>query len=112
MMSAESTATWTLLAFQAGGVQQLVSMIPIVAIVGIFYVLVWLPMRKKQKDFQALVENLKKGDRVVTTGGIYGEVVSVDTATVILKIADTVKVKVAKAAISALEGEGDKGDKQ
>ena len=60
-----------------------------------------------------MVEALKKGDRVVTSGGIYGEVVATDKSTVILKIADTVKVKVAKSAISALEGqEGDKGDNQ
>jgi preprotein translocase subunit YajC len=58
-----------------------------------------------------MVEALKKGDRVVTTGGMYGEVVSVDSSTVILKIADTVKVKIARSAVATLEGEGDKGDK-
>ena len=47
----------------------------------------------------------------MTTGGLYGEIVSVDSSTVILKIADAVKVKVAKSAIATLEGqEGDKGD--
>jgi len=77
----------------------------------IFYFIVWVPARRRQKTFQAMVEAIKKGDRVVTTGGLYGEVVSVDSSTVILKIADAVKVKVAKSAISALEGqEGDKGD--
>jgi len=106
-----SFESWTTLAFQAGGLRDLGGMILPIAILAIFYLLVWVPARKKQKDFQALVESLKKGDRVVTTGGLYGEVVSVDGPTVILKIADTVKVKVAKAAISSLEGDGDKGDK-
>ena len=108
MMSIE---TWTTLAFQAGGLRDLGSMILPIAILAIFYLLVWVPARKKQKYFQTLVESLKKGDRIVTTGGLYGEVVSVDGPTVILKIADTVKVKVAKAAIASLEGDGDKGDK-
>jgi preprotein translocase subunit YajC len=78
----------------------------------IFYVLVWMPARKRQKEFQGVLGALKRGDKVVTTGGLYGEIVSVDGPTVILKIADTVKVKIAKSAIATLEGEGDKGDKQ
>ncbi|HBL25959.1 MAG TPA: preprotein translocase subunit YajC [Acidobacteria bacterium] len=76
----------------------------------IFYFIVWVPARRRQKDFQTMVEALKKGDRIVTTGGLYGEIVSVDTSTVILKIADSVKVKIAKSAIGSLEGEGDKGE--
>lgn len=99
-----------LLAFQ-GGAREWGQFIPLVGMVLIFYFIVWVPMRRRQKAFQAMVEALKKGDRVVTTGGLYGEVVSVDSSTVILKIADTVKVKVAKSAIATLEGqEGDKGD--
>jgi preprotein translocase subunit YajC len=101
---------WTLLAFQ-GGFGNWGGLVLPVGFLLIFYFIVWVPARRRQKDFQAMVEALKKGDRVVTTGGLYGEVVSVDSSTVILKIADTVKVKVAKSAISTLEGqEGDKGD--
>jgi preprotein translocase subunit YajC len=108
-----SIESWVPLAFQAGGsLRDLGSMILPVAILAIFYLLVWVPAKKKQKDFQTLVESLKRGDRVVTTGGLYGEVVSVDGPTVILKIADTVKVKVAKAAIASLEGDASQGDKQ
>lgn len=115
MMSIES---WMIpLAFQTGqtgdGVRQWGGVLLLwPAVFAIFYFLVWAPARKKQKDFQSLVQGLKRGDRVVTTGGLYGEVVAVDTATVILKIADSVKVKVAKSAISALEGESHQGDKQ
>src|SRR5215467_2101772 len=110
-----SIASWMIpLAFQtSGGAREWGSLLLPLGILAIFYVLVWVPARKKQKDFQALMQGLKRGDRVVTTGGLYGEVVAVDTTTVILKIADTVKVKVAKSAISTLESEGgDKGDKQ
>jgi preprotein translocase subunit YajC len=102
---------WIPLAFQAGGgVREWGSLFLPLGILLIFYVLVWMPARKKQKDFQTLVENLKKGDRVVTTGGLYGEIVSVEGSTVMLRIADNVKVKVAKPAIATLAGEGDKGD--
>jgi preprotein translocase subunit YajC len=101
------------IAFQAGGgLQSWGPLFLPVSILLIFYVLVWMPARKRQKDFQTLLGGLKKGDRVVTTGGLYGEVVSVeaDGAAVMLRIADNVKVKVAKSAIATLQGEGDKGD--
>src|SRR3954454_17179953 len=109
MMSIES---WIPLAFQASGVREWGSLLLPLGILAIFYVLVWVPARKRQKDFQILVENLKKGDRVVTTGGLYGEIVSVEGTTAILRIADTVKVKVAKSAIASLADEGQQGDKQ
>jgi len=101
---------WNFLAFQ-GGFGNWGGLVLPIGFLLIFYFIVWVPARRRQKDFQTMVEAIKKGDRVVTTGGLYGEVVSVDSSTVILKIADAVKVKVAKSAISALEGqEGDKGD--
>ena len=105
--------TWTLLAFQTGGgLGSLGGLILPLGFLLIFYFIVWLPARRRQKSFQTMVDALKKGDRILTTGGLYGEVVSVDTSTVILKIADAVKVKVAKSAIATLEGqEGEKGDK-
>lgn len=102
---------WNLLAFQ-GGLGNWGGLVLPIGFLLIFYLIVWVPARRRQKAFQGMLEALKKGDRVVTTGGLYGEIVAVDSGTVILKIADTVKVKVAKSAISALEGqEGDKGDK-
>lgn len=107
-----TTHFWTLLAFQAGGgPREWGSFILPIGFLLIFYLVVWVPAQRKRKEFDRMVEALKKGDRVVTNGGIYGEIVSVDTTTVILKIADTVKVKVAKSAIATLEGlEGEKGD--
>jgi preprotein translocase subunit YajC len=67
-------------------------------------------MRKRQKALQTLVGNLKKGDRVVTNGGLYGTVAAVEEKTVLLKVADNVKVKVAKSAISGLEGQEGEGE--
>jgi preprotein translocase subunit YajC len=78
------------------------------AVMVIFYFLLIAPMRKRQKTLQTLVEALKKGDRVITNGGIYGEIQGVDAQTVILKVADNVRIKVAKSAIAGLEAkEGD-----
>ncbi len=100
-------------AFQAGAAAQSpwLGMVPMVAIFAIFYFLLVVPMRKRQKAVQTLVDNLKKGDRVVTTGGLYGEVAAIDTAVVVLKVADNVKLRVARSAIAGLEGDGNTGGK-
>jgi preprotein translocase subunit YajC len=97
-----------LLALQAAeGGNLLVSLAPMLIIFGIFYLLLILPMRKRQKALQQMIQSLKKGDRVLTNGGLYGEIASVDESagTVVLRIADNVKVKVARSAISGLEGQ-------
>jgi preprotein translocase subunit YajC len=82
---------------------------PMFLIFALFYVLMIVPSRKRQKALQQLLDNLEKGDRVVTSGGLYGEVVAVTGATVVLKVADNVKVKVAKSAITGLEPDTQKG---
>ena len=102
-------------AFQAGagGTAQnpWLGMVPMVAIFAIFYFLIVMPMRKRQKNLQALVDSLKKGDRVVTTGGLFGEIAAIDSAVVVLKVADNVKLRVARSAIAGLEGDGNTGGK-
>jgi preprotein translocase subunit YajC len=86
--------------------------IPMILIFVIFYVVLMLPMQKQRKALAAMIENLKRGDKVVTSGGIFGEVVSVEGPMVMLRIADNVRVRVSKSAITGLEGEGsDKSDK-
>jgi preprotein translocase subunit YajC len=105
---------WTPVALQipAGGAQgTLLAIVPWVLMFVIFYVIVMVPHRKRQKALQEQINNLKKGDRVITTGGIYGEVAALDGATLVLKIADNVKVKIVRSAIAGLEGEGDQGGK-
>jgi preprotein translocase subunit YajC len=88
---------------------QLLQLAPLFLIFILFYALLILPMRKRQKALQQMVENLKKGDRVVTSGGMFGEVAAVSGSAVVLKIADNVKVKIAKSAITGLEPETEKG---
>jgi preprotein translocase subunit YajC len=98
-----------ILAFQAGEPNLIMSIAPMLIIFGIFYLLLILPMRKRQKATQQMIESLKKGDKVVTTGGLYGEVAALEDAWVLLRIADNVRVRVARSAIAGLEGESDKG---
>jgi preprotein translocase subunit YajC len=76
---------------------------PFVLIFVIFYFLLIRPARQRQKALQQMIEGLKRGDKVVTSGGLYGEVAAIDGAVILLKIADNVKVRVARSAISGLE---------
>jgi preprotein translocase subunit YajC len=71
----------------------------------IFYLLVLMPTRKRQKKVQEFQAGLKVGDKVITTGGMYGEVTRVKDASVQLRIADKVNIEVAKAAIGGYQGQ-------
>jgi len=97
----------------AGGLGALLTspVVPMVLMFAVFYVVLILPMRKRQRALQQQIENLKKGDRVVTNGGLYGEVAAIEPTVVLLKVADNVRLRVAKSAIAGLEGDGDKGAK-
>jgi preprotein translocase subunit YajC len=77
--------------------------LPIVLIVAVFYLLVYRPMRKRQKAVETMIGNLKNGDKVVTSGGIYGTVAGLRDHTVLLKVSDQVKIEVAKSAIASLQ---------
>ena len=81
------------------------SFIPFVLVLAIFYFVILLPMKRKQAKVQAFLDSLKVGDRVVTTGGIYGQVTKLGEQTVQLQIADKVRIEVAKAAIGGYQGQ-------
>jgi preprotein translocase subunit YajC len=68
----------------------------------VFYFILIRPQQKRQKEHRQLLENLKKGDKVITTGGIQGTVVSLSDAVVTVEIADKVKVKVGRSYIAGL----------
>ncbi len=80
-------------------------LIPMVLVFVLFYFLIIVPQRKRQKAVDEMLNNLKPGDKVVTNGGLYGQIVSVreDKRTVQLKIAENVRVEVARTAISGLQ---------
>lgn len=75
------------------------SFLPFILIIVVFYFFMIRPQMKKQKELRKFRENLKKGDKVITTGGIYGKVAEVKEAYVVIEIAHDVKVKVDKSAI-------------
>ena len=83
-----------------GGAAAVANFLPIVAIGLVFYFLVIAPANKQRKKQQEMLSALKKGDRVLTTGGIYGTIQGVEPDAVYLKIAENTKVKVARSAIS------------
>ena len=78
----------------------------ILIIFGIFYFLLVRPQMKRQKEHNKMLESLKKGDRVITSGGIHGTIVGVKDDVVVLKISDEVKVEVTKGAVAAVKERG------
>ena len=83
-----------------------VNFIPMALILVVFYFLLVAPMRKRQRELQSLVDKLQKGDKVITNGGLHGEISGIEGAVVLLKIADQVKVRVSKSAIAQVEDRG------
>jgi preprotein translocase subunit YajC len=93
----------TIALLQAGGSGAfIIQILPIAAIFLVFYFIVIAPANKQRRKTQEMLSALKKGDRVITQGGIYGTVQSVEPEVVYLKIAENVKVKVARSAITSL----------
>jgi preprotein translocase subunit YajC len=89
---------------QAASSDALLQFAPIVIVGVIFYLLIFMPMRKRQKKVEAMIAALRNGDKVITSSGIYGVVSGVKDRTFILKIADQVKIEVAKNAVAGLQG--------
>ena len=73
-----------------------------VVVFGVFYLIVVRPMRKKQMQTDAMIGGLKNGDKVLTSGGIYGTVVGVTEDQIQLRVAEHVKIQVAKSAVTQL----------
>jgi len=93
-----------LLAQQSGPApNMLTSFLPIILIIGIFYLLIYRPMRRRQKSHEAMITALKNGDKVITNGGVYGTIAGLRENTVLLKVADQVKIEVAKSAVASLQ---------
>jgi len=87
---------------QPGG---LVSFLPFVIILGIFYVMILMPMQKRQKKVQEFQSGLKVGDKVITTSGIYGQITRVNDKSVQVQVADKVRIEIARASIGGYQGQ-------
>jgi preprotein translocase subunit YajC len=95
------------LAFQApgGGISLVGSILPLILIMVIFYFLMILPAQRRQKKVTQMLGALKNGDKVITNGGIYGTIVGLEADAVQLRVAEQVKMKVARSAIAGLQAE-------
>ncbi|MBX3349243.1 MAG: preprotein translocase subunit YajC [Nitrospira sp.] len=105
MMESLAWAEGTGGAAAGGGAGGILSLIPFLLIFVIFYFLLIRPQQQKQKQQQALLDAVKKGDKVVTTSGIWGTVTNLGKDTVTLQIADNTKIKMQRENISRLRTE-------
>lgn len=84
---------------QAEAASPWMSLMPFLLIIVVFYFFMIRPQMKRQKELRKYREALKKGDKVITTGGIYGRVAEVKDDHIIMEIADEIKIKIDKSAI-------------
>ena len=87
----------------AGGMAAFQQIIPLVFMFAIFYFLLIRPQQKKAKEHKVLLDAMKKGDNVITAGGVHGKVTAVDDTVVTLEIADKVNIKITKSYIAAIK---------
>jgi preprotein translocase subunit YajC len=76
-------------------------------IIAIFYFMILRPQQKRQKERQKMLDAVKKGDKVVTSGGMHGTIAGIDEKTVLLQVADNVKMKFDRSAVAAVIREGE-----
>jgi preprotein translocase subunit YajC len=89
----------------ADGGSAWLQLVPFVLVLGIFYFIILLPMKRKQQKVQEFLDSLKVNDKVVTTGGIYGQITRIDDHKVQLQVADKVRIDVARSAIGGYQGQ-------
>jgi len=95
--------------FQASGPASFLGnpLVMMIVVMAIFYVMLILPQQRQRKKTQAMIAALKSGDKVVTSSGIYGTISGIDGDTLILKIADQVKIRIARSAVAQVEAPED-----
>jgi preprotein translocase subunit YajC len=90
---------------QGGGGNFLVALLPWILIFGVFYFLLIMPQRKRQRALQETIANLKAGDKVVTNGGIVGTITAVRDTTFLIRSGEKSILEISRAAIAGLAGE-------
>ena len=90
-----------------GGGGMVSTLIMFALIIFIFYFMIVRPQQKRTKEREKLLSGVQKGDKIITAGGMHGTVVGLEEKTVLLQIADNVKVKIEKSAISTINRGGD-----
>lgn len=84
---------------QSGGAAFMGMLFPLIIVFGIFYLLVFRPQKKQQKLHQEMLNNLKKGDKILTSSGIFGQVSNIDNNIITIKVDENVKMKILKSYI-------------
>jgi preprotein translocase subunit YajC len=85
-----------------GGAGGFASFVPLILMFVIFYFLLIRPQQKKTKEHKQMIDNLKTGDRIITSGGLHGRITGVSESALTVEIAEKVRVKVNRASVSAL----------
>jgi len=93
---------------QAGGIA---GFLPIIILFAIFYFLLIRPQQKKAKEHKGMIANLKKGVRIITSGGIYGTIQSIDDTTIGLEISEKVKIKISRGNVAAVISDNEPAQK-
>ena len=104
-MSVFDSGLLVAMAATADGSSPWLQLVPFVLVLGIFYFIILLPMKRKQAKVQEFLDTLKVGDRVITTGGIYGQVTRLGGDVIQIQIADKVRIDVSRAAIGGYQGQ-------
>ena len=104
MMTIPVGSVFALAATPEGGSPWL-QLVPFALVLAIFYFIILLPMKRKQQKVQEFLDHLKVGDKVITTGGIHGQITRLGEISVQVQIADKVRVEVARAAIGGYQGQ-------
>jgi preprotein translocase subunit YajC len=90
---------------QPGGPGALVQLLPFVLVVGIFYFVILLPMKRRQQKVQAFLAELKVGDRIVTSGGLFGTITRITESSIQVQVADKVRVEMSRNAVVGYQGQ-------
>ncbi len=90
-----------------GGGEIYSTLIMFALIIGIFYLMIIRPQQKRKKEREALLGQIKKGDKVITAGGVHAKVIAVEEKTMLIEIADNVKVKIERSSISVVNKQGE-----
>ena len=105
MMASLASLAWAQGTAGAGTGGTLISLVPFVLIFIVFYFLLILPQQRRQKKLRTMLDALKKGDKVVTSGGIWGTVTNLGKDTVTLQVSDNTKVKIQRDHVARLRGD-------
>lgn len=97
---------------QGGGDALMSTLLMFVLIIGIFYFMIIRPQQKRAKDREKMIESVKKGDKIITSGGIHGTIAGADEKTFLVQVADNVKVKFDRSAVTTIIKEGEVAAKE